>query len=64
MKDFNVFEYLCINDKRNPLWVDVHEFDDEDEIQEPRGEDCYCDNCFYGRDKLAMRIIELEKGTK
>ena len=31
-------------------------FDDEDSIT-PRESDCACDNCFYGRDKLALYIL-------
>jgi hypothetical protein len=35
--------------------------DDEDtELIAPRSSQCYCDNCFYGRDKLAIKIKELE----
>jgi len=44
-----VYEELCIYDKRNPTCSYMHEDDYEDEIQEPRI-DCFCDNCFYGRD--------------
>tara|TARA_R110002167_G_scaffold98020_2_gene258239 strand:- start:3647 stop:3829 length:183 start_codon:yes stop_codon:yes gene_type:complete len=48
---------LCTYDPRNPLYGDL----DEDSLEELRGgdNDCYCDNCFYGRDRLAMAWIEL-----
>jgi hypothetical protein len=45
-----VLENLCYHDKRNP---NGYEYD-----QTPRDK-CYCDNCFYGRDRLALEILEL-----
>lgn len=54
-----VTQYLCTSDPRNPLFKDVYEFSDPDDIPEPRSEGCGCDNCFYGRDKLAIEIIRL-----
>ena len=59
-----VYTNLCYYDNRNPdgyyspgnkglLW------DNEDEIILPRQDDCYCDNCFYSRDDLALEIIRL-----
>lgn len=53
-----VYKNLCFKDKRNPTWQDLYGQDEECEIPEPRN-DCYCDNCFYGRDKLALEIIKL-----
>jgi hypothetical protein len=50
----DVLENLCSYDKRNPNNVI-----DEDEPEEPRT-NCYCDNCFYGRDKLAEEILRLK----
>lgn len=45
----DVLENLCVYDNRNPL-----KFSDEE-----RKEDCYCDNCFYGRTELAEEILKL-----
>jgi hypothetical protein len=56
--NINPYEYLCNRDKRNPIWESLYEFDENP--PEPR-KDCYCDNCFYGRDKLALEIIRLQK---
>lgn len=53
-----VLENLCYHDINHPRWEDLHGFDEPDEILEPR-KDCYCDNCFYGRDKLALEILKL-----
>lgn len=53
-----VCKQLCIKDKRNPdneLWY-YQEWMLED--PEPRT-DCYCDNCFHGRDRLAVEILKL-----
>ena len=43
---------LCYYDSRNPdnIIMDGHVKNDDD---------CYCDNCFYGRTKLAEYILEL-----
>ena len=32
---------------------------DSEEDERPKGDSCYCDNCFYRRDKLAKEIIRL-----
>ena len=52
---------LCFYDPLNPnghfsLWLDDEDF----EI--PSKEDCYCDNCFYGKTKLAEYILKLQSG--
>lgn len=51
----DVLESLCVYDARNPL--SAHLLDDDDPAQ-PR-DSCTCDNCFYGRDRLALEIIRL-----
>ena len=53
----NVNGKLCTKDPRNPMYHDLYEYDDEK--PEPR-KDCACDNCFYGRDELALEIIGLK----
>lgn len=54
-----VYENLCTKDPRSPYWSSLYvDDDDDDPPPEPRG-DCYCDNCFYGRDKLALEILRL-----
>jgi hypothetical protein len=47
---------LCIKDPRNPIFKDI--CDDKDEAPTPR-DGCNCDNCFYGRDEMALEIIAL-----
>jgi hypothetical protein len=47
---------LCIKDPRNPIFKDI--YDDKDEATTPR-DGCMCDNCFYGRDEMALEIIAL-----
>lgn len=49
-----VLQSLCSYDKNNPDYIKL---EDEDE-RKPRA-NCYCDNCFYGRDKLALEVINL-----
>lgn len=53
----NVFEDLCYFDKRNPN----HCIDDSDDTF-IKPNPCYCDNCFYRRNDLARKIIELQEG--
>jgi len=65
MKLSEVHSFLCIKDAQNPdhdsvyghLELEAHE------TPIPR-KDCYCDNCFYGRDKLALEIIQLTTNSK
>ena len=55
-----VYENLCWYDPRNPDYVKP---DDNDIVSAPR-KNCSCDNCFYGRDKLAMEILDLKDVIK
>lgn len=43
---------LCYHDERNPL--------NTGDAKPPRQETCLCDNCYYGKDKLAMEILRLQ----
>ena len=51
MDIIEVLDNLCYYDERNPSSSD-HMVDAEDKAI-PRT-NCFCDNCFYGRDKLAL----------
>lgn len=51
-------EELCCYDKRNPENTVLYEEDFKTIEQQ---EDCFCDNCFYGRTRLAEIILELKK---
>ena len=51
--DMNPHTRLCVNDPRHPDFVDYG----EDNL--PARENCACDNCFYGRDAMALEIIRL-----
>jgi hypothetical protein len=53
-----VVENLCSHDPRNPDWANLYAYDDPEDIREPR-KDCFCDNCFYRRDRLALEILRL-----
>jgi len=59
MNDKEVYSYLCSYDKRSPDYLDLIDEDDPEPV--PRV-DCFCDNCFNGRDMLALEIIKLKKG--
>lgn len=54
---------LCTKDPRYPMFQDIYDpWDDEEELPIPR-QDCSCDSCFYGQDRLAMEILRL-RGEK
>lgn len=53
MKLSELYENLCRYDTRNPYYDAEY---DSDFVA--RSDNCYCDNCFYGRDKLAMSTID------
>lgn len=53
-----IYSNLCFYDLRNP-----NGSTDNEAIEEHIKEDCYCDNCFYGRTKLAEYIINLNQTT-
>ncbi len=55
-----VVSKLCWKDPRNPDFDSYYGTDDH--VPPPRI-NCFCDNCFYGRDKLAMEILRL-RGEK
>lgn len=63
MNESEVKGKLCHYDKRNPN--SIYSYMSEDDIKEdgykPNLEGCYCDNCFYGRTKLALYILELKE---
>lgn len=52
-KDY-ILSQLCFYDNRNPEYV-------EDGIKK---DDCYCDNCFYGRTVLAEEILRLKEAIE
>jgi hypothetical protein len=56
MSEQEIKSNLCYYDPKNPN-NNLDAYEDEDRPQ-PRKK-CYCDNCFYGRDKLAMQLLEM-----
>ncbi len=56
----DVLDYLCYH---NPLSPDYDEEDEKDDPQD-KSKQCYCDNCFYGRDELAKEILKLTEQLK
>ena len=55
----SVLSCLCLYDRRNPDCISLGE--PEEESRKPRSNWCSCDNCFYGRDALAMEILLLQE---
>jgi hypothetical protein len=54
-----IYSNLCSKDKRSPSFEDLF-YEEGDELPIPRV-GCFCDNCFYGRDKLALEILKLKE---
>lgn len=52
-----IYENLCTYDPRSPYYADLA-MALEDDMRQPR-QNCCCDNCFYGRDRLALEILRL-----
>jgi hypothetical protein len=56
-----IYENLCYYDLRNMNGIkNVIDMYDEDEVASLGNHakpDCFCDNCFYGRSKMAEYII-------
>lgn len=55
----DVYDHLCWHDPRHPGWDDLTVAYDDDPPP-ARSDDCACDNCFYGRDRLAQEILRLK----
>ena len=49
-----VKDNLCSNDPRSAFYIEL------DDDPRPARVNCFCENCFSGKDKLAVRIAELE----
>lgn len=62
MDNYTVHCALCYYDLRNPIGIkDKEEIEDRNKKKEIAT--CSCDNCFYGRTKLAETILDaLSKG--
>ena len=57
MTEQEIFENLCYYDPRTP------DCDPEADGRTPRPPGCMCDNCFYGRDELAMALLSGTRTT-
>lgn len=54
MSKEEIYSYLCYYDKRNP---DSYLNEMTDQEIEHAQKNCSCDNCFYGRTKLANELL-------
>lgn len=58
----SIYANLCYFDLRNPYGVkdtiDIYDKEEQEHFGLHSRPDCGCDNCFYGRDKLANFIID------
>jgi len=55
-----ILENLCSYDPRSPDYADYLECMEglDEKLRKPRQSDCACDNCFYGRDALAVALLD------
>ena len=60
MTYIEIAEYLCNSDPRNPMYEYLYSGLDEEDKPKP-SPDCYCDNCFYGKTKLANELLKYVK---
>ena len=64
MKTSEIVSRLCYSDTRNPDgvtgYMTAEEIKEEGYTAAPKP-NCSCDNCFYGRTKLAMYILKLKE---
>lgn len=58
MTEQEIKEELCYYDTRNPDNVATEEEIKEEGYGEHKKKNCYCDNCFYGRTKLAEELLK------
>ena len=45
--------HLCVHDPRSDVYI-------ADEDDPPPRNGCHCDRCFYGRDALALQLMDAE----
>lgn len=63
MTDLEIFEKMCYYDNNRQELVDNGWT--QGEIKSESGNsDCFCDNCFYSRSKMADYILELKGEDK
>lgn len=65
MTQEEVYECLCVYDPRNSHYQEHKECCEtlDLELREPRT-DCACDNCYHGKDRLALEILARSKDMK
>lgn len=61
MSEQEIKTNLCYYDPENPS-NNLDAYNDED-CQAPRNK-CACDNCFYGRDNLAVQLLEAREALR
>lgn len=57
MKKSDILYKLCSYDVRNPMYNEMFGLYDDDD-KPKRSKDCSCDNCFYGRDEMAVYMLK------
>ena len=56
-----IFDNLCDYDQRSWFFKNVIAVNNDPENYPIPRDNCFCDNCFNGRDKLALEIIRLRE---
>ena len=56
-------EKLCSCDPRNPdFYYDIEDHTEQEWEQLANNPNCYCENCFDGRTKLAQTLLTIKLG--
>jgi hypothetical protein len=71
METSEILSNLCFYDSRNPDFKDMYPAEEYGKGKNKHGffkepypvprDNCYCDNCFSGRDALALEILRLRE---
>jgi hypothetical protein len=61
MEEKEILENLCYYDKRNPdSTIDDEDIEAYHKSLLKKNKTCSCDNCFYGRTKLANELLKIK----
>jgi hypothetical protein len=61
MEEKEILENLCYYDKRNPdSTIDDEDIEAYQKSLLKKNKTCSCDNCFYGRTKLANELLKIK----
>ena len=60
----DIYSKLCYYDIRNPYGANDEEVINDYNKKKKAGDECFCDNCFYGRTELALELLKYAGNEK